>query len=79
MLSSSPLTDPQYKKLKIEDEVLYTWIIDSMSTELENHFVKYETMKDIWDACHKYHSKKNDRSKTAHLVNREGALKLAKN
>ena len=31
-------------------------------------------MKEIWDAAHKYHSKKNDRSKIAQLVAQAGAL-----
>ena len=45
-----------------------------MTTELANRFIEYETVKDVWDAVHKYHSKKNDRSKIAQLVSRSCAL-----
>ena len=61
-------TDPHYKKWIVEEEVLYTWILDSMTAELVNRFIEYETVKAIWDAVHKYHSKKSDESKIAQLV-----------
>ena len=45
-----------------------------MNTEMANRFIQYETMKEIWDAVHKYHSNKNDRSKIAQLVNKASLL-----
>ena len=45
-----------------------------MNTEMANRFIQYETMKEIWVAIHRYHSKKNDRSKIAQLVNKACVL-----
>ena len=59
-----PDIDPQYKRWTVEEEVLYTWLLDSMTTEAANHFIEYKTVKEIWDAARKYHSKKNDQGKT---------------
>ena len=58
----------------MEEEVLYTWLLDSMTTELANRFIEYETVKEIWDVAHKYHSQKNDQAKIAELVIRAGSL-----
>ena len=63
-----PKTDPHYKRWSVEEEVLYTWIMDSMSTKMANRFIEYATIKEIWDAVHNFHSKKNDRFKIAQLV-----------
>ena len=45
-----------------------------MTTELVNQFIEYETIKDVWDVVHKYHSKKNDRFKISQLVSQSCAL-----
>ena len=66
--------DAQYKRWIVEAEILYTWILDSMTTELANCFIEYATVKEIWDAAQTYHSKKNDKAKIAQLVIRAGAL-----
>ena len=58
----------------MEDEVLYTWLLDSKTAELANRFIEYETAKEIWDAAHKYHSKKNDRAKITQSAIRVGSL-----
>ena len=59
------LTDLNFKRWTVEEEILFLWILDSMTTELANQFIEYEIVKDIWEAVQKYHSKKNDRSKIA--------------
>ena len=69
-----PKTDPHYKRWTVEEEVLYTWILDSMSTEMANRFIEYATVKEIWDAVHYFHSKKNNRSKIAQLVTKAWTL-----
>ena len=58
----------------MEAEILYIWILDSMNTEMANRFIQYETVNEMWDTVHKYHSKKNDRSKIAQLVNKTSVL-----
>ena len=60
-----PKTDPHYKRWTLEEEVQYTWILDSMSTEMANRFIEYATVKEIWNAVYYFHSKKNDCSKIA--------------
>ena len=67
------LRGPLYQRWIIE-EVLYPWILDSVSTELANRFIEYETVKEIRDAAHKYHSKKNDKSKITQLVTKACTL-----
>ena len=67
-------TDAQYKRWIVEEEILYIWILDSMTTELANYFIEYPTMKEGWDAAQTYHLKKNDKAKIGLLVIRAGAL-----
>ena len=38
-----------------------------MTTELANLFIECKIVKDVWDAVHKYHSKKNNQSKIAKI------------
>ena len=57
--SAPPQIDPNYKCWKMEEDILYIWILDCMTTKLANRFIQYETVKDVWDAVQKYHSKKN--------------------
>ena len=45
-----------------------------MTIELANCFVEYATVKEIWDAVQKYHSKINDTANIVQLVSRAGAL-----
>ena len=63
-------TDPQHKK-----EIPFAEILDSMLTELANRFIEYQIEKEIWDAAHKYYSKKNDRSQIPQLSNPAAALR----
>ena len=67
-------TGPLYKRWVVEEEVFYTWIFDSMISELANRFIKYSSIKAIWDVVHKFHSKKNDRAKIAQLVTQASSL-----
>ena len=39
-----------------------------MTAELSDRFIEYETVKEIWDAAHKYHSNNNDKSKIDQLA-----------
>ena len=48
---SSHENDELYKKWIVEEEVLYTWILDSLSIELANRFIEYETVKEMWDVA----------------------------
>ena len=65
---ASPQEVSQYKRWIVEKEILYTWILDSTTTELANCFVEYSIVKEIWDAAQQYHSKENGKAKLAQLV-----------
>ena len=69
-----PGKDLSYTQWVVEGKILYIWILYSMKTEMTNRFIQYETVKEIWDAVHKYHSKKNDKSKIAQLVNKASVI-----
>ena len=52
LIDPAPLqTDAQYKRWIVEEEILYIWILDLMTTELANCFVEYATVKEVWDAA----------------------------
>ena len=57
--------DPTYKKWIAEKEVLYNWILDSMTPNLSYQSIEYETVKEASDAIDKHHLKKNNCSKIA--------------
>ena len=42
-----PEENPQYKRWIVEEEILYTWILDSLATELANYFIEYSSVKGI--------------------------------
>ena len=45
-----------------------------MNVDYFHKFIEYKTAKEIWEAVHKFYSKKNDASKISSLANRENAL-----
>ena len=67
-------TDPRYKRWIVEEQIVRSWLLDSMSTDYFQKFLEYRTAKAIWEAVHKFYSKKNDSSKISSLVNRADAL-----
>ena len=69
-----PQENPQYMRRIVKEELLCTWILDSMTTELANCFIEYSSVQEIWDAAQQYHSKKNDKAKIAELVIKARAL-----
>ena len=48
LTNDAPLaTDPTHKQWVVEAEILYIWILNSMTTEIANQFIQYETLKEI--------------------------------
>ena len=67
-------TDPRYKRWIVEEQIVRSWLLDSMNTDYFQKFIEYRTAKAISEAVHKFYSKKNDSSKISSLVNRENSL-----
>ena len=43
------LEEPNYSKWVNEDNILYTWLLDSMKQELTDQFMYDNPVKDIWE------------------------------
>lgn len=43
-------TDPQYKTWKAANNMVMSWLMNSMTNEIGENFLLYETAKEIWDA-----------------------------
>ena len=69
-----PSKDPLYKTWIGEVQIVRSWLLDSMNFDYFHKFIEYKTTKEIWEAAHKFYSKKNDASKISSLVNCANAL-----
>ena len=75
LTQDAPLpTDPRFKRWIVEEQTVRSWLLDSMSTDYFQKFIDYKTAKGIWEAVHKFYSKKNDSSKISSLVSRANSL-----
>ena len=75
LTQDAPLpTDPRFKRWIVEEQTVRSWLLDSMSTDYFQKFIEYKTAKGIWEAVHKFYSKKNDSSKISALVSRANSL-----
>ena len=75
LTQDAPLSeDPLYKRWIEEEHIVRSWLLDSMNADYFQKFIEYKTAKEIWEAVHKFYSKKNDASKISSLVNRANAL-----
>ncbi|XP_022847489.1 uncharacterized protein LOC111370002 [Olea europaea var. sylvestris] len=55
---STPLatTDPKFKLWKLENNMVMSWLINSMTKEIGENFLLYNTAKEIWDAAKEIYS-----------------------
>ena len=44
--------DAHYYKWLEEEEILITWLLDSMKPEVSVRFIDYESIKEIWEYGH---------------------------
>ncbi|RVW83044.1 hypothetical protein CK203_042497 [Vitis vinifera] len=64
-------TEPGFRKWKIENSMVMSWLINSMNNDIGEIFLLFRTAKDIWDAAKEtYSSSKN----TSELFQVESAL-----
>ncbi|RVW56445.1 Retrovirus-related Pol polyprotein from transposon RE1 [Vitis vinifera] len=49
-------TEPGFKKWKIENSMIMSWLINSMNNDIGENFLMFGTAKDIWDAAKETYS-----------------------
>ena len=62
--------DTNYFKWVVEEDILITWLLDSMKPELIDRFIDYESVKEIWDIVIRLYSKLEDESRMTELTKR---------
>ena len=68
LINSRPNEDgTQYYKWLEEEEILITWMLDSMKPEVCDRFIDYAPVKDMWDAIIRLYSKLEDESRMTEL------------
>ena len=54
--------DPKFKTWRAENNLVMSWLISSMTTEIGENFLLYSTAKEIWDAARDTFSSKENTS-----------------
>ena len=68
-------TDPKYRSWKIDDHLVMSWLINSMTTEVGENFLLYKTAKKIWDATREMYSSTENTSELFEVETRLYDLK----
>lgn len=50
--------DPKYKTWKIENNMVMSWLVNSMTNEIGENFLLYGTAQEIWEAAREFYSAK---------------------
>nr|CAD1831090.1 unnamed protein product [Ananas comosus var. bracteatus] len=64
-------TAPTYKKWMAENNMVMSWLVNSMMPDIGENFLSFETAKEIWDAAKETFS---DAENTSEVVEIEGIL-----
>ena len=64
-------TEPGFRKWKIENSMIMSWLINSMNNDIGENFLLFGTAKDIWDAAKETYSSSEN---TLELFQVESAL-----
>ncbi|RVW17830.1 Retrovirus-related Pol polyprotein from transposon TNT 1-94 [Vitis vinifera] len=51
--------EPGFRKWKIENSMIMSWLINSMNNDISENFLLFKTAKDIWDAAKETYSRLN--------------------
>ncbi|GAV62065.1 UBN2_3 domain-containing protein [Cephalotus follicularis] len=51
-----PKGDPKFKSWRAENNMVMSWLINNMDTEIGQHFLFYGSAKEIWDAAKETYS-----------------------
>ena len=52
--------DPIFRTWKIENNMVKSWLINSMTNEIGENFLLYKTTKEMWDAVKETYSTKEN-------------------
>ena len=64
----SPLEDdPNFMRWIQEEEIVFAWLLDSLSPEQNARYVTYDTSRLLWEAISRNHWKRDDRQKIIDL------------
>ena len=64
-------TDPQFTNWEIKDNMVQSWLLNSMTPSIGEKFLFHKTAYEIWDSAHHTYS---NQSNTAHLFDIEMRL-----
>ncbi|RVW44655.1 Copia protein [Vitis vinifera] len=64
-------TEPGFRKWKIENSMIMSWLINSINNDISENFLLFGTAKDIWDAAKETYSSSEN---TSELFQVESAL-----
>ena len=59
--------DPQFRTWRAENNLVMSWLINSMTTEIGENFLLYSTAKEIWDAAHDTFSSSENTAELFHI------------
>ncbi|XP_024030846.1 uncharacterized protein LOC112094389 [Morus notabilis] len=54
--------DPGYKKWKVENHQIMSWLVNSMNVDIGENFLLYETAQEIWEAVRETYSSSENTS-----------------
>lgn len=57
-----PANDPNAYLWKIENNMVMSWLVTSMTPEIRENFFLYETAHEIWEATQEFYSSKENTS-----------------
>ncbi|XP_078438346.1 uncharacterized protein LOC144708785 [Wolffia australiana] len=66
---------PHYPKWLVEEEFVFAWMLDSIASEQQAIYSTYGTFKTLWEAIHRSHSKRKDKTKIIDLIVQSYTLK----
>ncbi|XP_034678880.1 uncharacterized protein LOC117909087 [Vitis riparia] len=64
-------TTSTYKKWIVENNMVMSWLVNSMTTDIDENFLSFDTAKEIWDIAKETFS---DKENTSEIIQIEGTL-----
>ncbi|CAN1137591.1 hypothetical protein LINPERPRIM_LOCUS22978 [Linum perenne] len=68
-------TDARYKAWKLNDNLVKTWLLSSMTTSIGDHFLLHKTAKDIWEHAEDTYSNVDNKAEILDIETRLYNLK----
>ena len=54
--------DPKYRTWKVHNSMVMSWLVNSMTNEIGENFLLYETAQEIWEVARELYSSKENTS-----------------